>query len=186
MFAYFLIMLFFGLFMIVTMFIGGGDHDVGHEVTLADHDTDSPSVHETHGTVHSSGLLQGWLSLKVISAFGTAFGAAGLVASANGAPVWISLACSVASGFVVAFVVRLFIRAFRSAECNSSFSRSQLVGKQGSVIMAILEGMIGEAQFSNNGELVTVPAKSEDGKAIAQGTRVVVVASGSVMVVKAV
>lgn len=184
MFIYFLVMLCFGLLMLITLFLGGGDHDVSHEVTLVDHDTAAPSIHETQGTSHSSGLLQGWLSLKVISAFGTGFGATGWVATANGLSQGWSLACAIGSGLVIAFLIRLLIQSLRKSECNSSFSRSQLVGKQGTVILGILDGQTGEAQFVINGELVSVPAKSDDGKAISQGVQVSVVASGAVMVVK--
>jgi membrane protein implicated in regulation of membrane protease activity len=129
-------------------------------------------------------MLQGWLSIKVISAFGTGFGAAGLIASANGLPYGWSLACAIGSGVVLAIIIRFLIGCFRKAECNSSFSRSQLVGKQGAVILGILDGAIGEAQFVHGGELVSVPSKSEDGKAIPQGSQVIVVSAGSVMVVR--
>lgn len=184
MFTYLLIMLFFGGLMLITMFIGGGDHDVSHEVHL-EHDVGHDAGYSTpQGTVHSSGLLQGWLSVKVIAAFGTAFGAAGLVAMANKVPHGWSLLIAIGSGIVLAFLIRMLIGIFRRSECNSSFSRAQLVGKTGTVTLGILEGKIGEAQFSFNGESVSVPVKSEDGKEISQGTQVTGTAYGAIMIVK--
>ena len=124
MLTYLLIMVFFGLLMLITMFLGGGDHDISHEVTLEHEIGGHDAGHDTQqGTVHSSGMLQGWLSIKVIAAFGTAFGAAGLVSRAYGVSHGRSLWIAIAAGLVLAFLIRILIRSFRNSECNSSFSR---------------------------------------------------------------
>lgn len=162
----------FGGIMILSLLFGG-DHDVS-----ADHDI-------SNGHAEGAGEWHAWLNIKVISAFGTAFGASGAIASVNNCTMPISIAIALASGFVCGLAVKNLVGFMHRQVGNAIFNRSELTGKEGTIVMGILDGNeIGEAQFLVAGQLVNFPAKSLDGRPIGQGEKIVVDTVGSVLVVK--
>lgn len=161
----------FGGVMVISLLLGGHDTSVDHDVS--------------HGHAEGGGGWQAWLSIKVISAFGTAFGASGAVASLHPTTSSWAILIALASGYVCGWGVKVVISFLGSQEGDASFSRSDLADKEGTIIMGILEGdEIGEAQFVVGGQVVNFPVKSRDGKSICQGDRIVVETVGSVLVVK--
>lgn len=175
-FTYLMIALFFGGFMIISLFLGGGDHDVDHEAILGHDGVNGDSCHDTihdhDGSLKLSGMLQGWLSIKVISAFGTAFGSAGAIAVANGFG-GIAIWCAIGSGLVIAILCRGLMMALYKSECTTSNNRSSIVGTTGTLTIGIVDSNLGEAQFNINNELVAVPVRSCDGKSIRTGSLVI-------------
>jgi membrane protein implicated in regulation of membrane protease activity len=170
-FMFCLVAFFFGGLMVIGLLFGGGDHSLDH------------SLEHGHGESSESGW-SGWFSIKVISAFGTAFGTSGALATLNDATKPFAILIAVFSGLVIAALVKRLIGFLMRNESSAAFDRSALLGKEGSIVLGIEAGGIGEAQFLVGGQLVTLPAKSADGKPVAQGSTVVVEAAGSVLVVR--
>jgi len=169
-FMFVLIALFFGGLMLITLFMGGHDASVDHDLA--------------HGHGVDGGGWQAWFSLKVISAFGTAFGAAGAIATVNARTAPWATFIALLSGAVIGFLVKWLIAFLSGQEGSAAFRRTELAGKEGMVVLGILDGGIGEAQFMVDGQIVNLPARSSDGKAIGQGAKIVVDAVGSVLTVK--
>ena len=167
-----LVAVFFGGLMTMSLIFGGGD---GPEL---DHDVDTGS-----GAGGESGGWSGWFSIKVMAAFGTAFGAAGALALVGGAPRAWALAIAALSGVVIGYSVKLLTSYLKRQEMSGSYNRASLAGQKGTMICGAINGGIGEAQFIVDGQMVNMSAKSTDGKSISQGEQVVVETVGSVLLV---
>jgi type II secretory pathway component PulF len=118
MFMYLMIMFFCGGFMLLCLLIGGGDHgDAGHGAIPAGDGTDAGGHDGSHGDSHGDShggrveALQGWLNIKVLSAFGTAFVVAMLSVPSLYASALLVPAAAVAVPVVLA--VAAFSVAFR-------------------------------------------------------------------------
>lgn len=171
-FIYITLAFLFGGVMLISLLLGGHDASVDHDVSHGGH-------------AEGGGGWQAWFSIKVLSAFGTAFGASGAISSIHANTAAWSIPIALGSGFVCGFVVKTLIGFLGNQEGNATYSRTDLAGQEGTIIMGILEGdEIGEAQFIVDGQIVNFPAKSSDGKSISQGEKIVVETVGSVLVVK--
>lgn len=169
-FAYIIIALFFGCLMLIGLLFDGGDAHIDHDAAgLGDSD---------------GGGFSSWFSLKVISAFGTTFGSSGAIAVANNVVGPLALAIALLSGVVIGYIVKRLICFLSSQEGSAAYNRASLAGQHGTLTMGILDDGVGEAQFVVDGQLVSHPARSCDGKAIHQGETVVVENVGSVLSVK--
>ena len=169
-FMFMLIALFFGGLTVISC-LCGADHEPG-----IDHDADG-------GHAEAGSGLGAWFSIRVISIFGTAFGTVGAICKSNGVGFAWTMTWAVASAVILAGLIKILMDYLRRQEGGGTFSREQLLNVTGTVIMPIMEGAIGEAQFIVAGQNVNVPAQSVDGKAILQGEQVVVSKIGPVVLV---
>ncbi|MBI4477845.1 MAG: hypothetical protein HY654_11765 [Acidobacteria bacterium] len=153
------------VFLLVMLFVGelfGGDHDAGAHDFPADHgDADAgggPSV----------------FSARVMAAFLTAFGAAGVVARYYNLSHPAASGLGVASGIVLAGIVYQFARLLYSQQASSEVRMTALVGRSAEVSVAIPEGGVGQITLSFGGERSEHLARSADGLALLRGTEVVI------------
>jgi len=134
------------LFLIVMLFVG--------EIFGGDHDVGGHEVPTDAGD-HGG---PSWLSARIMAAFLTAFGVGGVVAR------YYSLSHPVASGVgVVAGVVM-----------SSEVRMSALVGRYAEVSVAIRKDGVGQISLTYGGERSEHIARSDDGRALSQGTSVVI------------
>lgn len=157
-----------GFFMLMIMLIFGGDHEVefDHDFDI-DHDVDLDTDSGHH-----------WLSIKVISAFMTAFGAGGAIAHIYGLSVGWSVLIGIGAGIIVAAIVETLLSFFYSQQSTSSYRVTQLAGKPGTVTLTILPGRIGEVAVQMADANIRKPARSQNpAEEIGQGESIVVVSA---------
>ncbi len=150
------------LFLIVMLFVGeifGGDHDVGgHEVPTDAGDHGGPS----------------WLSARIMAAFLTAFGVGGVVARYYSLSHPAASGVGVVAGVVMAGIVYQFARLLYSQQASSEVRMSALVGRYAEVSVAIRKDGVGQISLTYGGERSEHIARSDDGRALSQGTSVVI------------
>jgi hypothetical protein len=164
----------FGGTLLAATLILGGDHG-GHDGSFG-HDHEAGNGNGDGGGMAD---IMGWLPVTSLRfwtfflGFGGAVGAvltwravasAAVVGGVAGVVGWVSGVSSVA-----------ILRTLRSGSVDSSVEASDLVGASGAVVVAIPAGDIGKVRFEAKGRQMDVIAVSDDGKALAAGTRVVVV-----------
>ena len=166
----------FGLIVLLSMLVFGdifGDHDIDHggfEHGGFDHggaDSGGPSI----------------LSVRVMSAFVTAFGVGGVVARYYGLSHPAASGVGVVSGIVMAGFVYQFARVLYSQQASSELRMQGLIGTTGEVSVAIPEGGVGQVSLSASGEQSEHIARSVDGRPVSRGTIVVITALGANSVV---
>jgi membrane protein implicated in regulation of membrane protease activity len=162
------------LFLVVMLFVGelfGADHDVGgHDVHL-EHggDAGGPSI----------------FSARIMAAFITAFGVGGVVARYYGLSHPAASGVGIVAGIVLAGVVYQFAKLLYSQQASSEVRMPALVGRNAEVSVAIPQGGLGQVMVSFGGERTEHLARSEDGRALARGARVVIRGLGGDSVVVA-
>jgi len=164
----------FGGTLLAATLILGGDH-AGHDGSF-DHDHGGG---DTDGDGSGLGDIMGWLPVTSLRfwtfclGFGGAVGALltwravasqAVVGGVAGVVGWASGVASVA-----------VLRALRSGSVDSSVEPTDLVGASGVVVVPIAAGDIGKVRFEAKGRQLDVIAVSDDGAAVASGTKVVVV-----------
>lgn len=150
------------LFLLISALFGGGDHDVhleaAHEVSFGDH----PSP----------------FSLRVISLFLTAFGAAGTMAHLGGASYIVCSAVGTGAGLVVGFAGYKLISFFMGQQSSSAVESEDLVGKLAQVSVAIPAGGVGQVNVSlNEKRLYPMARAAAAGGIFEEGTQVKIVRS---------
>jgi membrane protein implicated in regulation of membrane protease activity len=160
------------LFLLVMLFIGelfGADHDAGGHDASVDHgDTGGgPSV----------------FSARIMAAFVMAFGVGGVVARYYNLSHPASSGIGVVSGIVLSSIVYQFAKILYSQQASSEVRMPALIGRTGEVSVAIPEGGLGQVTVTYGGERSEHLARSEDGKAVARGTAVVISGLGGDSVV---
>jgi membrane protein implicated in regulation of membrane protease activity len=149
------------LFLLVMLFFGGG-HDLhvgemggGHDISHAADGEGGPSI----------------FSSRIIASFIAAFGFGGTIGRSLevGFPAF-----GIVSGIVLASIVFKFAEILYSQQASSEVKMTSLVGLTAEVAIAIPEGHLGQISISAAGERSMHIARSRDGKAIPQGTSVVV------------
>lgn len=160
----------FLVLMVTLMF--GGDHDV-------DMDADADLDHDFDSGHH-------WLSVKVLSAFATAFGASGSIARAYDISVPWSIAIGLVFGFIIAATADFIIVLFYRQQISSTFSIENLAGKLGTVKLTIQPGQFGEVAVYYRGNNITRRAKCQDAEeSVEQGELVkLILADASGFIVK--
>jgi len=152
------------LFLLVMLFFGGGhdlhvgDMDGGHDVSHAADGEGGPSI----------------FSSRIIASFVAAFGFGGTIGRYLEFGYPISSAFGIVSGVVLASVVFKFAEILYSQQASSEVKMTSLVGMTAEVAIAIPEGHLGQISLSAAGERSMHIARSRDGKAIPQGTSVVI------------
>ena len=155
-----------GLFLLLVMLlvgeVFGGDHDVGHHEIGHDGDTGGPSI----------------FSIRIMSAFLTAFGVGGVVARYYN---WSHPAASglgIVAGVVMAGIVFQFAKLLYSQQASSELRMHGLVGTHAEVSIAIPSGGVGQVVITSGGARSEHIARSADGRAFARGTTVVITSLG--------
>ena len=165
------------LVLLVTLMFGGG-HDADLHVDVGGMDIGHDVDHGDGGSEHS------WFSVKVISAFATAFGAGGAIVRSFHGSIVLSLVIALAFGLLIAVVADAIIGLFYRQQASSSYSIADLAGKTGTVTLPILPGGTGEVRVSLGSTSETFSARSQDASGINQGDSVVVISPGPPMIVK--
>jgi membrane protein implicated in regulation of membrane protease activity len=122
------------------------DHDVGHGAEGA-----SP------------------LSLKIIAIFAGIFGVVGAIVRAYGGEHHWAILGGTASGILAAIPAYWLVRALEQNQSTTEYSERALVGREGTVVVAIPAAGLGQVQVAHGLETVTRPARSADGKPVAAG-----------------
>ena len=155
----------FGLiFLLVMLFFGGGhdlhigDMDGGHDISHAADGEGGPSI----------------FSSRIIASFVAAFGFGGTIGKYLDFGYPASSAFGIVSGVVLASIVFKFAEILYSQQASSEVKMTSLVGMTAEVAIAIPEGHLGQISLSAAGERSMHIARSRDGKAIPQGTSVVI------------
>jgi len=152
------------LFLLVMLFFGGGhdlhmgDMDGGHDVSHAGGGEGGPSI----------------FSSRIIASFISAFGFGGTIGRYLEFGYPASSAFGIVSGVVLASIVLKFAEVLWSQQASSEVKMTSLVGMTAEVAIAIPEGHLGQISLSAAGERSMHIARSRDGKAIPQGTSVVI------------
>jgi membrane-bound ClpP family serine protease len=151
------------LFLVVMLFSGLGDHELGgHDGAIGHVDAgqDGPGV----------------FSARVMASFLTAFGVGGIVGRYYDLPHPAASAVGIVAGLVMAGAVYQFARLLYSQQASSSVQMTSLVGRSAEVSVAIPEGGVGQVALIASGERTEHVARGVDGRAIARGTEVVITA----------
>jgi hypothetical protein len=152
------------LFLLVMLFFGGGhdlhlgDMDGGHDVSHAADGEGGPSI----------------FSSRIMASFVAAFGFGGTIGRYLEFGYPASSAFGIVSGVVLASIVLKFAQILYSQQASSEVKMTSLVGVTAEVAIAIPEGHLGQVSLSAAGERSMHIARSRDGKAIPQGTSVVI------------
>jgi len=154
----------FGFLLILVMLFSGellgGDHDVGHDGSLAlgDGDGGGPSL----------------FSVRIMSSFLTAFGVGGVVGRYYGMSHPAASGIGVAAGVVTATLVYQFAKLLYSQQASSEVHMTGLVGRTAEVTVAIVDGGVGQVTLTARGERSDHIARSRDGLAIPRGAEVII------------
>ena len=152
------------LFLLVSA-IFGGDHDVGgHDIS---HDVDA-----------SHDVVQGGpspFSLRVISIFITAFGAAGAIAALLHAPAWAIILIATVSGLLMGAIALVLLRFCYGQQSTSSVDADEMVGQMGQVKTAIPTSGVGQVSVVVKSQRFYPIARSKGGEEIEEGAAVKIV-----------
>ncbi len=146
-----------------------------------------PFTHDLQAHISHSEVGLSPLSPITIATFVTSFGGMGLILSnLTKLPPFASATIAAVFGLADAAVMFVVYGRFLSGMQSSSEVRSgEVVGKLAEVVTPIAAEHLGEVSFVARGARVHGPARSEDGQAIARGTRVEIVEeAGNVLVVR--
>ncbi len=116
-------------------------------------------------------------SLKpiIIVSFVTVFGGIGLI-TINSLPWYLSLLISTVSALILALLInRFIIIPLYKAQNTSSPIKSELIGREASVINTILKNNYGSITYSYKGNTYTSPARNLEEDEIKQGASVVII-----------
>lgn len=162
-----------GLIILLGGALFGHDHDGGF-----DHDHDSG--HDAGGDEPTVSMF----SPKVIGTFILGFGGGGFLAEHAGNGAVSSSFIGLGTGLLMGLLMYLVLRLMYGQQATSLVSTGTLVGKTGTVVIAIDAGTVGQVVVRVGTEAPTYLARTSPGKSIAKGKTVKVVAtSGSEVVV---
>lgn len=162
-----------GFILIILSALGGGDHEVHVE---ASHDI-------SHGDSHG-GTGHNWLSIRVISAFATAFGAGGSISLLCGLSNGWAIFIAICAGCLLGFLVDLAMVYLWKSQGSTHYSLEQMIGKEAVVNLTIRPGRIGQIAIEVNGERHIHQAVSHQDTEIKENVRVKVVSAGNPAVVE--
>lgn len=125
---------------------GGFDHDIGD-----------------HGG-------PGFFNVRGLTAFVTAFGCTGAIATHFGLSALPASLVGSASGVFFAAIVFLFARFLHGQQASTDLHSTDVVGQPARVIIGIPAGGMGQVRCKIGEELIDRIARSKDGQAIAENT----------------
>lgn len=155
----------------------GGDHE------LPGGDVDAGGFDAGHADIGSEGGPSVF-SLRIMSAFLTAFGVGGVVARFLDLSHIAASAIGVAAGVVLAGIVYQFARILFSQQASSEVQMATLVGQTAQVAIGIPRAGVGQVTLVAGGERMMQIARSRDGEPIPSGADVIITAvSGEAVIV---
>ena len=161
------------LLLLILLFVGeifGGDHDLGHDGDIGDHDAGGgPSI----------------FSIRIMAAFLTAFGAGGVIARHYDMSHVAASAIGIACGMVMAGIVYQFAKMLYSQQASTDLRMTRLIGANGEVSVAIPQGGVGQITISAAGERTEHIARTADGRPVARGVPVTITGLGGDSVIVA-
>ena len=143
-----------------SFLFGGGDHDIGHDIS-----------HDHGGGDHGGASI---FSPQIIFTFTLGFGASAAIASASNLRLQWSILIGLASGFILAAAAYAFFSLAYKQQATSIIQTSTAVGRVANVLVAIPANGSGEIGLDVQGQYRTYLARSR-GVEIAKGMRVKVV-----------
>ena len=161
--------------------MAGHGHMGGTHAQTAHHG--GQNSHQVQPGTHAGGVSEtvfSWFSILlnplVAVSFLTVFGGLGMLGTDYFK--WdsiIVLVVALASSIVIATILHRFIAVpLYKSENSTDISRDDLAGKTAEVISSIMENGFGEIRYVINSLRYTAPAKHVDGKAVKQGTEVII------------
>jgi len=112
----------------------------------------------------------------LIALFLTVFGGLGLIFLNVFVLYWLAAALAAVGGLLLAgFVYRFVLVPLQKRQNTSAHEKQSLIGASGKVAEAIPAGGFGKITYVYGSKIMSGPAKSEDGGAIARGTEVDIV-----------
>jgi hypothetical protein len=154
------------LLLLILLFVGeifGGDHDLGHDGDIGDHDGGGgPSI----------------FSIRIMAAFLTAFGAGGVIARHYDMSHVAASAIGIAAGVVMASIVYQFAKMLYSQQASTDLRMTRLIGASGEVSVAIPQDGVGQITVSAAGERTEHIARTADGRPLARGMTVTITGLG--------
>lgn len=177
------------LFLMVTLLLGelsdvfhafGGDHDIGH----GDHGADTHHGGDVHtGETDQTGGTPSLFSLRFGFSFLSGFGVTGAVATYTGCGVVSSSLLGAAIGLVLTSLTYAFVRGLASQQASFNITNKDFIGTEARVINDIPKGGMGQVIVQVGEMSVSKLAQSEDGQAIPENTRVMIVSTPGQMVI---
>jgi hypothetical protein len=155
------------ILLIVTLVLGEiFEHgvDLAHDVVDLATGADSPTAEGPGGPSP--------FGLRVASAFGTGFGAAGAIATSLKQDALTSSGIAVLFGALTGLIVYEYALFLFKQEVGGVFELESLVGETAQVSVAIPSGGSGEISFVRAGERHMLTARSADGSEIPQDSEV--------------
>jgi len=132
-----------------------------------------------HGHAHAVSWAPRWLGNLVnpscLAVFLAWFGGVGyLLSRHSGLGFWINLAIAVGLGLAGASVLAAFLRFLQAREHPLNPADYDMIGVLGQVSSTVRPDGVGEVIYAREGVRQHVPARSDDGQAIARGEEVIV------------
>jgi hypothetical protein len=124
------------------------------------------------GDVHGDAHGVGFLNLRVLSVFVTAFGGFGAIGVHLGYRTEISTAIGLVGGFVFGGIIYLFASFLYGQQASSGVGVGELVGRTGQISVAIPAGGLGQVRCALGENVVEKLARTVDGGAIPANTSV--------------
>jgi hypothetical protein len=124
------------------------------------------------GDVHGDAHGVGFLNLRVLSVFVTAFGGFGAIGVHLGYRTEISTAIGLVGGFIFGGIIYLFASFLYGQQASSGVGVGELVGRTGQISVAIPAGGLGQVRCALGENVVEKLARTVDGGAIPANTSV--------------
>lgn len=160
-----------GVFTLITLAFGHGDHDIDHDFSAGDHDF-SAGDHDGVGG-HDNNAGPNVFSFRNIMLFVTGFGGIGMLAKYKGASFIVSSLYGAFSGFIMALVGYLIYRALYKSQATSQIDNRSLCGSTAMVEQAIVTNGMGIIVAGGEiGHIVRLQARTKEGTPISNGQQV--------------
>ncbi|MFA6253307.1 MAG: NfeD family protein [Patescibacteria group bacterium] len=154
-----------GVFTLITLAFGHGDHNIDHDFSAGDHDFSAGD--------HDNNAGPNVFSFRNIMLFVTGFGGIGMLAKYHGASFIVSSLWGAFSGFIMAFVGYLIYRALYKSQATSHIDNCSLCGSIALVEQAIVANGMGIIVAGGEiGHLVRLQARTKEGTPVANGRQV--------------
>jgi hypothetical protein len=126
------------------------------------------------GDVHGDAHGVGFLNLRVLSVFVTAFGGFGAIGVHLGYRTEIATAIGLVGGFIFGGIIYLFASFLYGQQASSGVGVGELVGRTGQISVAIPAGGLGQVRCALGENVVEKLARTVDGGAIPANTSVTI------------
>lgn len=114
----------------------------------------------------------GLFSTRVLAVFITSFGAAGAIASFQGASALAASGVALASGVLFGGLILLFARFLYGQQASSEVRAGELLGRAGRVVVTIPAGGVGQVRLRVGEELLDKLARGRDSRGIEENAPV--------------